>query len=176
MHTAIDNLSDRPQYVPSADRVKASGGATDSSWNAQGLGVNPEVSAGAMEYSHPHQGIEAGRLPTCDVAFPPRRLPGAVLLRWTVHAPPPAVPRGRPQGYGCEHSLQLRVELTAHSRMCSTHWPNDTPQLFVKQPIKGHCQVKQNRADRPPTCQVHGALLHEYPVGVGSRVVGRLWP
>ena len=21
-----------------------------------------------------------------------------------------------------------------------------------------------------------GALLHEYPVGVGSRVVGRLWP
>ena len=23
---------------------------------------------------------------------------------------------------------------------------------------------------------VTGALLHEYPVGVGSRVVGRLWP
>ena len=59
------------------------------------------------EYSHAHQDVQAGRLPARDVAFPPRRLPGAVLLRRTVHAPPPIVPCGRPQGYGREHSLQM---------------------------------------------------------------------
>ena len=39
---------------------------------------------------------------------------------------------------------------------------------------------QQKRGGFVPVGQVAarlpGALLHEYPVGVGSRVVGRLWP
>ena len=35
---------------------------------------------------------------------------------------------------------------------------------------------KSAGCDRPVTKRSGWALLHEYPVGVGSRVVGRLWP
>lgn len=78
-------------------RVIRVGGATDSSWNAQGLGGNPGVHAGAMGTQPRSPNVEPGRLPTRDVAFPPRRLSGAVLLRRTIHVPPPIVPRDDPR-------------------------------------------------------------------------------
>lgn len=117
-------------------RVADRGGATDSSWNAHGLGANPEGGAGAIGiYSRAHRNVEPGRLPTGAVAFPPRRVPGAVLLRRTVHAPPPVAPRGRPGATDVNVCCHTRERNCPSLRACSTYWRHDTPDLFVKQPI-----------------------------------------